>query len=43
MESLLIMIAFSFFFSDLIDFLSAGDPPVYIGFGSIVIADPIKV
>jgi hypothetical protein len=26
--------------SDLADFLAAGPPPVYIGFGSIVVADP---
>ncbi|KAK4503799.1 hypothetical protein PRZ48_004714 [Zasmidium cellare] len=25
---------------DLVDFLDAGDPPVYIGFGSIVVDDP---
>ncbi|KAF2163684.1 glycosyltransferase family 1 protein [Zasmidium cellare ATCC 36951] len=25
---------------DLVDFLNAGDPPVYIGFGSIVVDDP---
>ncbi|KAG8920357.1 hypothetical protein FRC02_000954 [Tulasnella sp. 418] len=25
---------------DLVDFLEAGDPPIYIGFGSIVVEDP---
>lgn len=25
---------------DLLDFLAAGPPPVYIGFGSIVVDDP---
>ena len=27
---------------ELTDFLEAGDPPVYIGFGSIVVDDPNK-
>jgi len=29
--------------SDLANFLSAGPPPVYIGFGSIVLDDPAKM
>lgn len=29
--------------ADLLEFLEAGDPPVYIGFGSIVISDPERL
>ncbi|KAH6879854.1 hypothetical protein B0T10DRAFT_540540 [Thelonectria olida] len=32
-----------FFFQDLAQFLAAGPPPVYIGFGSIVLDDPERV
>jgi hypothetical protein len=28
---------------DLVDFLDAGEPPVYIGFGSIVVDDPVAL